>query len=178
MKKRHYAVDGLKGLAIIAVIFTHIPLRVWYGSVPGYLHSLLDIILGSGGIGVTIFFILTGFLMGRLYELPSSSLSFWRRRYARLFPPFLVMVASFTIFHLIPGLAPIFQVFIFLVCAFGMWAVWKVFFKIASKKQWGKMGYNDSVIHTDIVSTENRTVTAFLPNGKSLVIYKNGKFTI
>ncbi|OGG12683.1 hypothetical protein A3D77_04160 [Candidatus Gottesmanbacteria bacterium RIFCSPHIGHO2_02_FULL_39_11] len=138
MKKRHYAVDGLKGLAIIAVIFTHIPLRVWYGSVPGYLHSLLDIILGSGGIGVTIFFILTGFLMGRLYELPSSSLSFWRRRYARLFPPFLVMVASFTIFHLIPGLAPIFQVFIFLVCAFGMWAVWKVFFKIASKKQWGK----------------------------------------
>lgn len=47
-----------------------------------------------------------------------------------------------------------------------------------SKKQWNKMGYNDSVVHTDIISTENRTVTAWLPNGKTLVIYRDGKFTI
>jgi len=46
------------------------------------------------------------------------------------------------------------------------------------KAQWGKMGYNDSVVHTDIVSTENRTVTAWLPNGKTTVIYKDGKFTV
>jgi aminopeptidase len=44
--------------------------------------------------------------------------------------------------------------------------------------EWKKMGYNDSVIHTDLVSTENRTVTAWLPNGKTKVIYKDGKFTI
>lgn len=47
-----------------------------------------------------------------------------------------------------------------------------------SKKQWVKMGYNESVVHTDIISTENRTVTAWLPNGDTLVIYKDGKFTI
>jgi aminopeptidase len=47
-----------------------------------------------------------------------------------------------------------------------------------SKKKWEKLGYNDSVIHTDIVSTENRVVTAELRNGKKIVIYKNGKFVI
>lgn len=47
-----------------------------------------------------------------------------------------------------------------------------------SKSQWVKMGYNESVVHTDIISTENRTVTAWLPNGDSLVIYKDGKFQI
>ncbi len=47
-----------------------------------------------------------------------------------------------------------------------------------SKAQWDKMGYNDSVVHTDIMSTDDRTITAWLPNGKTLVIYKNGKFII
>ena len=46
------------------------------------------------------------------------------------------------------------------------------------KNQWVKMGYNESIVHTDIISTEKRTVTAWLPNGKTLVIYKDGKFTI
>jgi aminopeptidase len=46
------------------------------------------------------------------------------------------------------------------------------------KADWVKMGYNDSVVHTDIVSTENRTVTAWLPNGKEIVIYKDGKFMV
>jgi aminopeptidase len=46
------------------------------------------------------------------------------------------------------------------------------------KSDWQKMGYNESVVHTDIVSTENRVVTAWLPGGKTLVIYKEGKFTI
>ncbi len=44
-------------------------------------------------------------------------------------------------------------------------------------KQWEKLGYNDSVIHTDIVSTTDRTVTAFLANGEEKIIYKNGSFT-
>jgi aminopeptidase len=47
-----------------------------------------------------------------------------------------------------------------------------------TKKQWDKLGYNESVIHTDIISTENRIVTAFLKSGKQVVIYKNGMFTV
>lgn len=47
-----------------------------------------------------------------------------------------------------------------------------------SKKEWEKLGYNDSSVHTDIISTAPRTVTAYLPNGKTKVIYKNGQFTL
>jgi aminopeptidase len=41
-----------------------------------------------------------------------------------------------------------------------------------------KLGYNESAIHVDMISTANRTVTANLQSGKNLVIYKDGQFTI
>lgn len=44
--------------------------------------------------------------------------------------------------------------------------------------EWEALGYNDSVVHTDIVSTKKREVTATLPNGRELMIYKDGQFTI
>lgn len=47
-----------------------------------------------------------------------------------------------------------------------------------SKQEWERLGYNSSSVHTDIVSTANRTITATLKNGKKKVIYKDGKFTI
>jgi aminopeptidase len=47
-----------------------------------------------------------------------------------------------------------------------------------SRAEWKKLGYNDSAVHTDIVSTEDRTVTATLTSGEKRVIYKNGQFTI
>jgi aminopeptidase len=43
-----------------------------------------------------------------------------------------------------------------------------------SKKQWEKLGFNTSSVHTDIVSTAPRTVTAYLKNGKTKVVYKDG----
>lgn len=46
------------------------------------------------------------------------------------------------------------------------------------KSDWVKMGYNDSSVHTDIVATSNRKVTATLKNGKQIVIYQNGEFKI
>lgn len=45
-----------------------------------------------------------------------------------------------------------------------------------SKKTWEKLGYNNSSVHTDIVSTAPRTVTAYLKNGSTKVIYKNGEY--
>jgi len=47
-----------------------------------------------------------------------------------------------------------------------------------SKEQWKDMGYNDSSVHTDIISTKNREVTAELEDGREIVIYKDGKFAI
>ena len=45
-------------------------------------------------------------------------------------------------------------------------------------KDWQAKGYNDSAEHTDMISTSDRTVTALLPSGKKLVIYRKGSFTL
>jgi len=50
--------------------------------------------------------------------------------------------------------------------------------KQVTKGDWDKMGYNDSVVHTDIISTAPRTVTATLSDGSKKIIYKDGKFQI
>ena len=47
-----------------------------------------------------------------------------------------------------------------------------------TEKQWEKMGYNFSSVHTDIISTTDRTVTATLADGTEKIIYKKGQFTI
>ncbi len=46
-----------------------------------------------------------------------------------------------------------------------------------SPEEWERLGFNDSVVHTDIVSTTDRTVTAFLADGQERVIYRDGRFT-
>jgi aminopeptidase len=47
-----------------------------------------------------------------------------------------------------------------------------------SDEEWEEMGYNNSAVHTDIVSTTDRTVTAYLTNGDSKVIYTKGVFVL
>ena len=46
------------------------------------------------------------------------------------------------------------------------------------KKDWAKLGFNDSAVHQDMISTRPRTVTAHLKNGKTKVIYKDGMFIV
>lgn len=50
--------------------------------------------------------------------------------------------------------------------------------KTMSDSEWEMYGYNDSAVHTDIVSTTNRTVTATLADGTQKVIYDNGEFVV
>ncbi|MEQ1849090.1 MAG: aminopeptidase [Candidatus Peribacteraceae bacterium] len=45
-------------------------------------------------------------------------------------------------------------------------------------KEWESWGYNESPEHTDIISTEDRTVTAECGDGAMRVIFKNGSFTL
>jgi aminopeptidase len=40
------------------------------------------------------------------------------------------------------------------------------------------LGFNESSVHTDIVSTTKRRVTAHLKNGSTKIIYDNGQFTL
>jgi aminopeptidase len=45
-----------------------------------------------------------------------------------------------------------------------------------SEAEWERLGFNDSVVHTDIVSTTDRVVTATLTDGSEQVIYRAGQF--
>ena len=49
---------------------------------------------------------------------------------------------------------------------------------IPTPEQRSNMWFNESVVHTDIVSTTNRTVTATLEDGSKMIIYKDGEFVI
>jgi len=78
-------IDGLRGIAILAV--------VWYHAFPSALRS--------GFIGVDIFFVISGFLISsiifsNLEHNTFSYIEFYNRRIRRIFPALLtVMVASF-----------------------------------------------------------------------------------
>ena len=45
-------------------------------------------------------------------------------------------------------------------------------------KEAKRLGFNESSVHTDMISTTRRTVTAHLKNGSKKVIYKDGRFVL
>lgn len=47
-----------------------------------------------------------------------------------------------------------------------------------SEDEFKDLGFNDSSVHTDIISTTRRTVTAHLKDGSEKVIYKDGRFVL
>jgi aminopeptidase len=47
-----------------------------------------------------------------------------------------------------------------------------------SPERWGELGFNDSTVHTDVVSTADRVVTARLRGGEERVIYRDGGFQL
>ncbi|MHB1538700.1 MAG: aminopeptidase [Solirubrobacteraceae bacterium] len=47
-----------------------------------------------------------------------------------------------------------------------------------SKEEWERLGFNESSVHTDVVSTADRRVTATLADGSERVIYEGGEFTL
>ena len=45
-----------------------------------------------------------------------------------------------------------------------------------TKNTWEKLGYNNSSVHKDIISTTDRKITAYLKDGKEKVIFENGQY--
>ena len=86
------ALDGLRALAVIAVLSFHLPLRT-------------KARLKGGFLGVDVFFVISGFLITSLLLIDFArdghvvSLRFWARRARRLLPAlfvFLAIVALYT----------------------------------------------------------------------------------
>jgi len=50
--------------------------------------------------------------------------------------------------------------------------------KSATAAEYKKLGFNDSVEHTDIIASSNRQVEAIMKDGSKKIIYEHGNFTI
>jgi peptidoglycan/LPS O-acetylase OafA/YrhL len=101
------ALDGLRAIAVLLVVVTH-----YYAIVPGpegsALHDWLQHAFSLGFVGVDLFFVLSGFLIGGIVldhrESTSLLSAFYARRFFRIVPLYLLLLASFFICREIPGL--------------------------------------------------------------------------
>jgi peptidoglycan/LPS O-acetylase OafA/YrhL len=102
------ALDGLRGIAVLMVVVLH-----YYVIVPGPEGSRLhDALQHAGSLffcGVDLFFVLSGFLIGGIVldnrDSPSLLPAFYARRFFRIVPLYLLLLASFYICREIPGLS-------------------------------------------------------------------------
>jgi peptidoglycan/LPS O-acetylase OafA/YrhL len=96
--QRAPVINGLRGLAILRVVYAYVVAGVWpYDAVPIAISRLLT----NGGSGVNLFFILSGFVLflpfvsgDRSLDSTRDWLSFYRRRSLRLLPLFYVAVTA------------------------------------------------------------------------------------
>jgi peptidoglycan/LPS O-acetylase OafA/YrhL len=84
---RLLSLDGLRGIAILAVLAFHYLSRFPEFYPYGNTFSAFG---RHGSVGVQLFFIISGFVIALTLERSTSFLSFTIRRFARLWPPMLV----------------------------------------------------------------------------------------
>lgn len=94
------ALDGLRGVAIAMVVFWHYyacaPRPDWVMHVP-----LLETLAGYGWCGVPLFFVLSGFLIGRILTHHRGDTEYYRaffiRRACRILPLYFLSLAGFSV---------------------------------------------------------------------------------
>ena len=90
------ALDGLRGLAALLVLFVHLPERLGL-DLAARQHSWLFRFSLAGDMGVDLFFVLSGFLITRILlenvQRPRGLRTFWVRRVLRIFPLYALYLA-------------------------------------------------------------------------------------
>lgn len=114
---RLVSIDALRGFAVLAVVMSHLPFsaRGLGGTEAGAIFPAQPIpeILDYGRLGVQLFLIISGFCIHLRWARNANRgetvdfLPFWRRRLARLYPPYFVtligaLIATF-VFHSVLG---------------------------------------------------------------------------
>jgi peptidoglycan/LPS O-acetylase OafA/YrhL len=96
---RHFGLDTLRALAILVVMLYHLTI---FGELPSRILPVTDF----GWMGVDLFFVLSGFLIGQQALKPYLTgqrlaiVEFYRRRAYRILPAYLVVLA---LYFLVPG---------------------------------------------------------------------------
>lgn len=120
-KVRFNALDGLRGLAIISVVLTHVNSDEIRSILPPTLGNLIFL---SGTTGVSILFILSGFLMAYIYPYPNNTIAFLQKRYTRIFPLFLSLVIVVFLLREVVGLTWFLKLVLIIVIAIISHFVW------------------------------------------------------
>lgn len=86
------ALDGLRGLAVLLVVFRH---AAYLGGHANELPAWLKVSMLNGWVGVDLFFVLSGYLIARPFF--SGRVFLWRiylvRRALRIFPAYIFVIA-------------------------------------------------------------------------------------
>lgn len=106
------ALDGLRGLAILFVFINHLRLQPLIDATPEWFSPLWAFLSANGKAGVCLFFVLSGYWAITLYRQLPNPWRFLQRRYARIFPPLLVMCLALSVIRffwleLSPWLVPL-----------------------------------------------------------------------
>jgi peptidoglycan/LPS O-acetylase OafA/YrhL len=112
------AVDGLRGIAILLVIYQHAySVSVYRGYEQAFGHP--PWLVGDGWLGVGLFFVLSGFVLTlpfvagtRTLKTPADFASFYRRRALRLWPMLVLGAAAGFILALPAGEAKLRSLFL------------------------------------------------------------------
>ena len=99
------SLTGMRWAAALLVFLSHIKNFGYFGGTAG---KLVDWAFGRGSIGVSFFFILSGFVLAWSVRDGERAVTFWRNRIARVYPLHLVTagIAVILAFTLIPALRP------------------------------------------------------------------------
>lgn len=104
LRGAHYpALDGVRGLAILVVVLHNF--QIYGASLSGIAGRLLQVSIGGGWVGVTLFFVLSGFLItGILLDSqhePGHFRRFYLRRTLRIAPLYYaVLLVAFVVLPL------------------------------------------------------------------------------
>lgn len=96
-KVHFYFVDALRGIAALWVVLFHAVLEDHLAHLTGVLPNwFVDIVFNWGGLGVAIFFVLSGFVIAHSIRNAKIDLTYFGhfslRRFARLTPPYYVSI--------------------------------------------------------------------------------------
>ena len=84
--------DALRGLAAVAVVLFH------FNQVRARDHSLYDTLNAWGWLGVTVFFVLSGYCVQRATAREPTARQFLLRRFARIYPGYFASVIVVLVF--------------------------------------------------------------------------------